>query len=67
MITRISPRPESDQPDPFPPPNAAHMEKWKGVTFIAVPGCIGLGVYLFSNHHAHEEHDIPVRPPTPTS
>ena len=42
------------------------MEKWKGVTFIAVPGCIGAGVYLFSNHHAHEEHDIPVRPPTPT-
>ena len=40
------------------------MEKWKAITFLAVPGCIGAGVYLFSNHHAHEEHDIPVRPPT---
>jgi len=35
------------------------MEKWKAITLLAVPGCIGAGVYLFSNHHAHEEHDIP--------
>jgi len=37
------------------------MEKWRGVTFLAVPGCIGLGVYLFSNHHEHHAHEQPVR------
>ncbi|ACO67773.1 predicted protein [Micromonas commoda] len=37
----------------------AHMEKWRGVTFLAVPGCIGLGVYLFSNHHEHHAHEQP--------
>ena len=47
---------------PLPPRNrAAHMEKWRGVTFLAVPGCIGLGVYLFSNHHEHHAHEQPVR------
>ena len=37
------------------------MEKWRGVTFLAVPGCIGLGVYLFSNHHEHHANEQPVR------
>ena len=47
---------------PLPPRNrAAHMEKWRGVTFLAVPGCIGLGVYLFSNHHEHHANEQPVR------
>ena len=55
--------PETDRTrPPLPPRNrAAHMEKWRGVTFLAVPGCIGLGVYLFSNHHEHHAHEQPVR------
>ena len=56
-------RPTTDRTrPPLPPPTrAAHMEKWRGVTFLAVPGCIGLGVYLFSNHHEHHAHEQPVR------
>ena len=33
------------------------MNKWRAVTFLAVPACAGFGIYCFANmehHHAEE-------------
>jgi cytochrome c oxidase subunit 6a len=35
----------------------AEMNKWRAVSFLAIPACAGFGVYTFANvHHSHNEH-----------
>ena len=42
---------------------AAEMNKWRAVTYLAVPACGALGIYLFSGMGHHEHHEQPVRVP----
>lgn len=40
----------------FVPPTA-EMNKWRAVSFLAIPACAGFGVYTLANaHHSHNEH-----------
>jgi len=39
------------------------MNKWRAVTYLAVPACGALGIYLFSGMSHHEHHEQPVRVP----
>ena len=36
-------------------PCAAEMNKWRNVTIVAVPFCVGLMAYNLSKHHDHME------------
>ena len=41
-------------------PCAAEMNKWRNVTIVAVPFCVGLMAYNLSKHHDHkEQHPYP--------
>lgn len=43
-------------------PNAAEMNKWRNISFVAVPVCAGLTIYnLMQSHHAEHETKVAER------
>eukprot|EP00241_Pyramimonas_parkeae_P008816 CAMPEP_0114249828 /NCGR_PEP_ID=MMETSP0058-20121206/14365_1 /TAXON_ID=36894 /ORGANISM="Pyramimonas parkeae, CCMP726" /LENGTH=99 /DNA_ID=CAMNT_0001363429 /DNA_START=77 /DNA_END=376 /DNA_ORIENTATION=- len=33
-------------------------EKWRTVTYIAIPACGAFGAYIVANHHEHGDHRV---------